>query len=387
MSVSLRPAEVARKSQYQADEKGAEISDLLDSLDHLLDRTKVLYEQYFMGIQKVAPGQLHRDIERKVRELGQAQIRNTALRYRLTTLTQKFGSYNTYWRRTMREIEAGRYIRDVARVGRRALGHGQDVPEEILAAMPKVMRERIRRQRELLAKRLEAGEAPEDMDGDMDGAMDGDSDADADVAVIRDSRPSYDRDTPRPRVHKLDASLLDDGDSDFDSLFQSLTDSAEQAVSRHSQPPAPTAAHPRAGTSDGQPKLPANPAPTAPTRPIAAPQRGLPAGAAGRVPPPPPPARQAHDRPDPLRSRPQPPGERVPAPPPGMTDAQTRSLYKRYLQARQMVGESTNVSYEKLLHTLQAQAPKIMEQHQATGVEFNVVVKNDKVILKAKPKR
>jgi hypothetical protein len=52
------------------------------------------------------------------------------------------------------------------------------------------------------------------------------------------------------------------------------------------------------------------------------------------------------------------------------------------------VGERTdNLSYDKLVSTLSKQAPAIMKQHNARGVEFNVVVKGDKVVLKAKPKK
>ena len=41
-----------------------------------------MYEQFFMGIQKMPPSQLHRDIERRIREITQLQIRNTGLRVR-----------------------------------------------------------------------------------------------------------------------------------------------------------------------------------------------------------------------------------------------------------------------------------------------------------------
>jgi hypothetical protein len=62
-------------------------------------------------------------------------------------------------------------------------------------------------------------------------------------------------------------------------------------------------------------------------------------------------------------------------------------LYQKYVKARQMVGDSTDgITYEKLLRSLHKEAPRIMEQHKAKGVEFNVVIKDNKVILKAKPK-
>lgn len=70
-----------------------------------------------------------------------------------------------------------------------------------------------------------------------------------------------------------------------------------------------------------------------------------------------------------------------------MSEADTRTLYAKYIKAREVVGEKTDpMSYDKLLRTLSSQAPKILEQHKASGVEFNVVIKDNKVVLKAKPK-
>ena len=82
------------------------VEELLDSLDTTLDRLKTLYEQYFLGIQKQPPTHIHTDVERKLRDLQQMQIRNTALRYRFATIQQKFGSYNNYWRRTLRQTNS-----------------------------------------------------------------------------------------------------------------------------------------------------------------------------------------------------------------------------------------------------------------------------------------
>src|SRR5213595_1732292 len=116
---------------------------MLDVVDKTLERLKVLYEQYFLGIQKQAPSVLHSDVERKLRDLAQLQIRNTGLRYRFVTLQQKFGSYNSYWRRTLRQIENGTYTRNLFKIGRHAVKTGAAVPEEILAAMPKRMRDQV----------------------------------------------------------------------------------------------------------------------------------------------------------------------------------------------------------------------------------------------------
>jgi hypothetical protein len=94
-------------------------------------------------------------------------------------------------------------------------------------------------------------------------------------------------------------------------------------------------------------------------------------------------------------ARPTPPGNTVSSqppgaptkPPPGMTEADVNVLYQKYVQAKQMIGEIVGPNgRSKLLKTIHAQAPKIMEQYQAKGVDFSVVVKDNQVILRAKPK-
>lgn len=333
---------MALKSTFGANQVTVEIEERLDILGKQLDRLKAMYEQYFMGILKVAPAQLHRDVERTIRELTQVQIRNTGLRYRFTTLSQKYGSYNTYWKRILRDIENGRYVRDVRRASRRAMASGMDVPPELLANLPKRLRERIIRDREALARRAE---------------REGKIEADGVETETPDDEPAVVR-QPKPpgNVHTIsadDMSMLEGDDVDFDSLFG--------AIMKDDEPkPAAKSAPKPAATAKPAPKPKPAPRPSPPPRPAAA-----------RKPSPPPP-RAAAGKP----------------PPPGMTERQSRDLYKRYVQARQLVGERTdNLSYDKLMSTLNKQAPKIMQQHRAKGVEFNVVVKGDKVVLKAKPKR
>lgn len=65
-----------------------------------------------------------------------------------------------------------------------------------------------------------------------------------------------------------------------------------------------------------------------------------------------------------------------------------QALYKRYVQAKKLLGEDTSkIKYEHIVQTVAKQAPHIMEQHKAREVEFAVVIKDDKVILKATPKK
>jgi hypothetical protein len=98
-----------------------------------------------------------------------------------------------------------------------------------------------------------------------------------------------------------------------------------------------------------------------------------------------PPTRQRSDTdPEPPRSA-APPARR--GPPPGMTDADVNALHAKYIKAKEMVGQEAGPgSRDKLLKTINDQAPKIMEQYKAKGVDFQVVVKDNQVIIRAKPK-
>ena len=51
--------------------------------------------------------------------LRREQLRNTALRFRFTTLLQRYNTLQQYWARTTREIENGTYRRDVRRAAQR----------------------------------------------------------------------------------------------------------------------------------------------------------------------------------------------------------------------------------------------------------------------------
>jgi len=478
---------VASKSAQHEPVKGEVIEELLDVLDKTLERVKVLYEQFFLGIQKQPPAHLHTDIERKLRDLTQMQIRNTAQRYRFATLQQKFGSYNSYWRRTLRQIENGTYLRNLSKISRQAAMTGEEIPEEILAAMPKRMREQVKRDREaaLALHRRREQTTPDPALGDAHGT---------------DASPAAGRKTATG-AHVLD----DDDDFDLDAYFASVTSDnapvapprAASAVEDHGPtvpmptfPEAPTpptsttrmptfpeapptstarvptfreAPAPQTSTTrmptfpEAQPtsRMPAAPEPIAaartpvpsamrpPPSPIPRPMAPsqisrpipvMPGSASGRdvpvesmagpFPRIPTPAAAPPSRPTPMPQpgeRPLPPATVRPAapapargtmpgepprptpprpateagaaapvrvgPPPGMTEADVNALYAKYVKAKEAIGEPAGPgAYGKLLRTINTQAPKIMEQYKAKGVDFQVVVKDNQVVIRAKPK-
>ncbi len=204
------------------------VEEALDLIDKSMERVKALYEQYFLGIQKQPPTFIHNDLERKLRDLQQVQIRNTALRYRYATLQQKFGSYNSYWRRTLRQIEQGTYGRSLAKLGRKAAETGAEIPEEILAKMPKRMREAVRRDREAaLALAARRGKlAPTAAENPDDGG---------------DFYEEFAPATPVSRVDARGAHVLDatDGDFDLDSFFAEVSAEEESEATTSGPPPKP----------------------------------------------------------------------------------------------------------------------------------------------------
>ena len=109
-----------------------DIGELLDDLALRIERVKVLYEQYFMGIEKIEPHVARKDIARHMLLLQQQYIRNTGLRFRFNTMLQKWNIYTTYWNRILREIENGTYTRHIQKAARRAQNEGRELPREML---------------------------------------------------------------------------------------------------------------------------------------------------------------------------------------------------------------------------------------------------------------
>lgn len=89
------------------------ISRQLDEVEKMLKELRVLYEQYFIGVEKVAPIKARDDLERQLRLLGRRKIIQTELRYRLQNLSSSFHSYKGMWERTQRQMDEGRYPRHI----------------------------------------------------------------------------------------------------------------------------------------------------------------------------------------------------------------------------------------------------------------------------------
>lgn len=87
----------------------------IQELEERLDRLRNIYEQYFLGFERLEPMVPRKDVDRRFALLRKEQIHNTALRFRFNMLTQKFNTYATQWVRVCRQIEEGTYKRHVQR--------------------------------------------------------------------------------------------------------------------------------------------------------------------------------------------------------------------------------------------------------------------------------
>jgi hypothetical protein len=238
------------------------IAARLEELERKMERLRSMYEVYFTGADRRPPNTPRQEMNRLVLETQQIKIRNAGLRFRFQSMMQKWTLFTTYWNRTLREIEAGTYRKDLAKTQRRLARRGDPLTEAeavslgVPATRAKAFIERQNRNLGLEGKASDKNEPPP-------------------------------QDKPA-------------------------------AVARPAEPPV-------------------------------APPRLAPAL-------------------------------------PGMTSAELAELHRRYDGATRRLNPSgTGVALDKLQDMLAQRIPKILQEHQATRVTFDVAVKDGRVVLRAKP--
>ena len=97
----------------------ADASRLLDAFEEALEELRLYYEKYFIGIERQAPAQRHKEVKAQARRLEELRMRSTALRFRLAGLRARMVTYEHYWTRVLGQIEKGTYRRDLQRNQRR----------------------------------------------------------------------------------------------------------------------------------------------------------------------------------------------------------------------------------------------------------------------------
>ncbi|MGE5784487.1 MAG: MXAN_5187 C-terminal domain-containing protein [Myxococcales bacterium] len=463
-----------------------ELDILLEDLETRVERLRSLYEQYFLGIEKIPPHVAQKDVDRRLYALRRQQIRNTARRFKLQTIIQRYNTFQQYWMRIMREIENGTYRRHVLRA-ERTVG----ITDHLTAAERKRLALPERESQTSSASEMPVTPSDsEDLDDSSLVATNPAPPSPPGDKAPRDASPSLDsKDSPRAVRAQIerDLGLLLDEDLDEldthglagvgseldDPLLSSMPPPLRRKASakpiarrssrpglerRHVRTPRPTNAvsveQPPASQNDVPPSNAISPAKrfsARPSRPQSAPTsavaqgglrlpafsavagRGLPPktvaprGApaktgippinktterapvtggiarvtAGAVPVPStsgnnqPTAVQPKTPPEPeipasaVGGRPSPPvrpDRNQPAdrdkPSEGLEHAKVERLAEKLRNARQQTNENSPVSVDALAKKLEVTAAQLREKHQGRQIDFDVVIKDGRAIVK-----
>lgn len=352
-----------------------EIEINISELELRLDRLRALYEQYFMGFEKLEPQIQRKDVDRRFALLRKENFRNTALRFRLNVAVQKYSTYQTYWQRICRQIEEGTYKRHVQKAkarfapgarGRREQDFEIDVDVD-LAELDEMSDD------EFLA-RLHEGDA----------SAGGDDEAQDTVRPAAAAAQSFAPDTPYDRVTAPRTP----------GSFRDYAPRWEDAPNTQPNEPLDPYAQSAPGSlsPDTQPQA---------FRPmsIQEAQRGRPEGP--RTDPAPPPRRDDSVRPAAPRpqirpiapraegsspGRPLPVGRPASAPkaaPGELTEDRIRQIYAQYVREKRQRGESTaTTTFESVAKSLRTSSEKLRGQHGGKDIDFEVAEKDGRTILR-----
>ncbi len=112
-----------------------ELEAHLEEIGKKLDRLRALYESFFMGVDRAPPVVPRQDLNRIFVQMQQETIKNSMQRFRYQQLSQRWVMLTTYWNRTMREIEAGTFRRDIEKAQRRMMAKGGEMSEQEAIAL------------------------------------------------------------------------------------------------------------------------------------------------------------------------------------------------------------------------------------------------------------
>lgn len=451
-----------------------ELQQMVDELEPKVERLKALYQQYFMGIEKIPPAILKRDVERAIYQLRRQRLQNTATRYKFQMLVQRLNTYQQYWNRILRQIENGTYKRDLKRAAARfgkdealkaggreaavalrdmdddesvpvvweigddpslAEGAGASAPgvytlpdptgydpyaqggqdgaapqaygydpyaesqhhQPALTEQQRIYYEQQRAYQEELRAYEERKRAYEEYQQREAARLAAEQRAAAQHAAAQ---------AAAQQAAARQAALAQQAAAQQAALAQQAAFAQQAQRAAHAPPPAdraPSQPHQAAPRAIPAPS-PNRPLPPPPRRPLPPPPKPgtaqpEPAPPAASAPVAPAPAAASPPQPGTAPAAPEPPGARPPQPQPrrgralpgalagtrrpSPPDKETREIYNQYVQARRQAGESTaNITYDKLAKSLQTQRQTLKKKHGDRNVDFEVVTKNGRTMIR-----
>jgi hypothetical protein len=342
----------------------AEIAQLIGELEERVERLRALYDQYFMGIERLEPTILRKDVDRRLWTLRREQIRNTGLRFKLETTIQRYYTYQQYWQRIVREIENGTYQRDLGRAAQR---FGENAVTALGKRRQKMFEKGLTKKAERDATRpSEAPEVPaagnaapanesydvafEDSEMLVEQAplsLDFGSVAPAPGSPAARVSPASIPRPPSPRPAKEPNKLVAESPGTLREVASPRVVPAEQPPI---QPPG------QAPPARALPK----PAPLPPISPAASRPQIAPVAAA---------------KPEMKPATPGKPEEELSA-------TRLRQIYGQYVDAKRKANESTAaITFEKVAANLRETATQLRAKTKA-AIDFEVVMKNGRPVLK-----
>src|SRR6266849_4457740 len=99
-----------------------------EAIDQELEHLRASYEQYFLGIERLAPARKHEKLKRRLNNVKSTYNRSTSVQFRVQSLFNKLLTYQRLWEPTIREIEAGTYKRDLFKARMHAKGRSAERP-------------------------------------------------------------------------------------------------------------------------------------------------------------------------------------------------------------------------------------------------------------------
>jgi hypothetical protein len=422
--------------------ENAELEVALEELESRLERLRALYEQYFMGIERIEPAIPRKDIDRRIYVLRREKIRNTAKRFKLQTIISRYNTFQQYWQRICREIENGTYKRHVIRAERIAPGQiltiaaRKRLGRAALEAMEPDEAEAPAKSappsapppsaRPVAAPVPRLAPPPKPVPPPKPGARavpppNVNAPASASPAPKAPAlAPPPNANAPAsafpppkapvlPRISTAPRAAFESLDLDMDFLGDWDPNKSAAKGKRGAEIPArpfgkplaqpmgtppvpnvsasprtpPAKAPPTAGSVPRVPSAPPKPV-TIPPRPAAAPTVKKPLSAQ----PAPPPAAARPLAPIIPGTTPAKPAAPKPAAPvaatasPSVIDERVRELHARLVEAKRQTQDSAAVSMEGLAKSMKATEAKLREQHKNRKIDFDVVIKDGKAVLK-----
>jgi hypothetical protein len=121
------------------------LAEDLDAMEEAIANLQVLYEKYFLGLDRKPPDRERRQVSEKMRLLKETLVKNTALKFRVQTMFAKLLSFERMWDRTLREIEDGTYKRDLFKAKLHQAQRGEETQPKRAASSPQISDQMIRK--------------------------------------------------------------------------------------------------------------------------------------------------------------------------------------------------------------------------------------------------